>query len=62
MQERGRRLDVLNRVQREVEPVCIADNDGAVGVLLRGGRVEAKSKPNRTAGCAVRREPAARDG
>jgi hypothetical protein len=42
MQERGRRLDVGNRMQGKVEPVCVADNDGAVPVLLGGGRVKAE--------------------
>lgn len=33
---------MLNRVQSEVEPVCIADDDGAGGVLLGSSRVEAE--------------------
>jgi hypothetical protein len=62
MQERWRRLDVRYWVQRQVEPIRVADNDSAVLILLSGGRVEAENKPNRTAGCAVRRGPAGRDG
>src|SRR5262249_21270579 len=42
MQERRRRLDVSHRVQGQVEPVCIADDDSAVLILLGGGRVEAE--------------------
>jgi hypothetical protein len=42
VQEHRRRLDVLDGVQRKVEPVCVADDDRAVRVLLGGGRVEAE--------------------
>jgi hypothetical protein len=35
-----RRLDVLSRVQREVEPVGVADDDGTVWILLGGSRVK----------------------
>jgi hypothetical protein len=37
LQEGGRRLDVPDRVERKVEPVCVADDDGTVWVLLGGG-------------------------
>src|SRR5580698_1628303 len=40
MQERGRWRDVPGRVQRKVEPVCVADDDRTVWVLLGGSRVE----------------------
>ena len=62
MQERGRRLVVLNQVQRQVEPVGVADDDRAVRVVLGGGPGRSRSTPNRIAGCAGRREPAAQDG
>jgi hypothetical protein len=42
MQERRRRLDVPKRVQSQVEPVCVADDDSAVLILLGGGRGEAE--------------------
>jgi hypothetical protein len=42
MQEHRRRLDVPDRVQSQVEPVCIADDDSAVLILPGGGRVEAE--------------------
>jgi len=42
MQERGQRLGVLNRVQRGIEPVCVADDDRAIRILLGGGRIEAE--------------------
>jgi hypothetical protein len=38
MQEHGRRLDVLSRLQRKVEPVCVADDDRTVWVLLGGSK------------------------
>jgi DUF971 family protein len=40
MQEHGRRLDVLSRAQRKVEPVGVADDDRAVRVLLGASRVK----------------------
>jgi hypothetical protein len=40
MQEHGPRLDVLSRMQRKVEPICVADDDRAVWVLLGGSRVK----------------------
>jgi hypothetical protein len=42
MQERGQRLDICYRMQREAEPVGVADNDRAVRILLSGSRVEAE--------------------
>ena len=42
MQEHWRRLDVSHRVQSQVEPACVADDDSAVLILLGGGRVEAE--------------------
>ena len=42
VQELGQRFEVRDRVQREVEPLRVADDDGAVGILLGGGRVEAE--------------------
>ncbi len=44
-QERGRRVDVRNRVQRKVESVCIADDDRAVRDADGGGPVEAEVIP-----------------
>ena len=42
VQERRGRLDVLGRVQREVEPIRVADDNRAILVLLCRGRVEAE--------------------
>lgn len=62
VQEGRRRLDVLGRVQRQVEPVRVADDDGPVLVLLRGGRVEAEvSRIELLAALFVPNRPA-RDG
>jgi len=41
MQERRRRLDVPDRVQRQVEAIGVADDDSAVLTLPGGGQVEA---------------------
>lgn len=42
VQERRRRLDVPDWVQRQVEAICVADDDSAVLILLSGSRVEAE--------------------
>jgi hypothetical protein len=42
MQERWRWLDLPSRVQSQVEPVCVADDDSAVLILLSSGQVKAE--------------------
>jgi hypothetical protein len=42
MQERRRWLDLPDRVQSQVEPVRVADDDSAVLILLSSGQVKAE--------------------
>jgi len=42
MQERWRWLDLPNRVQSQVEPVSVADDDSAFLIFLSSGRVKAE--------------------
>jgi hypothetical protein len=42
VQERWRWLDLPDRVQSQVEPVSVADDDSAVLIFLSSGRVKAE--------------------